>query len=435
MSELKKANIYILTKDGNIECFESIENCLSKLNISQSTFYRYYKSNKPLKMSYFLGYDKNEVEDRAKDFWGYKKSIGNIGLQKLEEHVMQLTQDIESLKSQHKHETDKLKKEIENLKRQLSRQTTTPTKAETRVESVTQETKQKDKVEAKRENSKLVEQQTTMSVNANNVGEIVPYSSIPKPSEEPYKVLKKNEKKDSALWKWTNETFKVWYRNPIDKNFHFCYCPGYDLQDEWNVSDRRPYCYLPNGELFDYRDRDKDEEHRQKWAIITDEKNGCKKWLEERNKLASFFKKNFNRTKRRIGFTIDNETQYPQPVCETTQFEGVYKIYDCADLFLMRKSICNNFLGSELTLTGCIVPENNILYRTYKELKQYNTGFVYVSELCQEDKKLFSEIAGGLNPSTIPLNEENGENYMFAKAKQLNDKIEKEYEEEFEIEI
>ena len=133
MSELKKANIYILTKDGNIECFESIENCLSKLNISQSTFYRYYKSNKPLKMSYFLGYDKNEVEDRAKDFWGYKKSIGNIGLQELEEQVKLLRQ------------------EIENLKRQLSRQTTTPTKAETRVESVTQETKQKDKTELKDE--------------------------------------------------------------------------------------------------------------------------------------------------------------------------------------------------------------------------------------------------------------------------------------------
>ena len=430
---MRKKQVYLKEKNGSIHSYKSIKECIQEIGICKGTFYNHRSISEPIKNTWFIGYDKDEVEVRAKEYWGETKSIDNKQVQLLVELVSKQQEKLETYEKKF----SKMEQKIESLQ---TNKPTIPVYTETKQESitqpiVTQELKQKDKVEAKKEVSKPIEQQTTMSVNANNVGEIVPYSSIPKPSEEPYKVLKKNEKKDSALWKWTNETFKVWYRNPIDKNFHFCYCPGYDLQDEWNVSDCRPYCYLPNGEMFDYRDRDKDEEHRQKWAIITDEKNGCKKWLEERNKLASFFKKNFNRTKRRVGFTIDNETQYPQPVCETTQYEGVYKIYDCADLFLMRKSICNNFLGSELTLTGCIVPENNILYRTYKELKQYNTGFVYVSELCQEDKKLFSEIAGGLNPSTIPLNEENGENYMFAKAKQLNDKIEKAYEDEFEIEI
>lgn len=424
MSELKNANIYILTKDGNIECFESIENCLSKLNISQSTFYRYYKSNKPLKMSYFLGYDKNEVEDRAKDFWGYKKSIDNIRLQKLEEHVMQLTQDIESLKSQHKHETDKLKKEIENLKRQLSRQTTTPTKAETRVESVTQELKQKDKVEAKKEVSKPIEQQATMPVNANKLAEgtIVPASEVPTPKKH-----RPDPEKDGYLWNWTNETYKVWYKNSIDQQYHLRYCPGYDLMDEWNVSDEKPFCYLPNGEVFDYRTRNDSDENKKKWAIISDEKNGCPRFIQEKEKFGLYFKDYIKTTGRHIGFVNNSVETFPSPVYEATEHKGVFKVYDPADLFVARASIHYND-GFTVNTNIHSLPLSNVFYRIYKESAE-STSIGFKDKLTTRDYNVLRAFGFGEEDNTLYITD----NGSITEVMKLNEEVEKYNEREVDL--
>lgn len=396
MSELKKTTIYILTRDGNIECFESIENCLSKLNISQSTFYRYYKSNKPLKMSYFLGYDKNEVEDRAKDFWGYKKSIGNIGLQKLEEQVKLLRQ------------------EIENLKRQLSKQTTTPVKAETKEQGFAEH-----KVEVK-----PVGQQATMPVNANKLveGTIVPASEVPTPKKH-----RPDPEKDGYLWNWTNETYKVWYKNSIDQQYHLRYCPGYDLMDEWNVSDEKPFCYLPNGEVFDYRTRNDSDENKKKWAIISDEKNGCPRFIQEKEKFGLYFKDYIKTTGRHIGFVNNSVETFPSPVYEATEHKGVFKVYDPADLFVARASIHYND-GFTVNTNIHSLPLSNVFYRIYKESAE-STSIGFKDKLTTRDYNVLRAFGFGEEDNTLYITD----NGSITEVMKLNEEVEKENEREVDL--
>ncbi len=503
----KKNIIYVINNSGKLNKYTSLHKCRMDLNFSYNTFYKYLNLNEPIQNKYFMGYDKAEVEQRAREYWstdntntkeledqvnnkiaeqntvieelmkqlkdqnmGYDKteveqrareywSTDNTNTKELEDQVNNKIAEqntvIEELMKQLKEQNNQLKDQNKQLKEQntliqtLQNEITQLKQAPIQVQSIPQtkpipETRKQSIPQTKpipETRKPQIDQHTQpVKVEQNNVipvsapaGTIIPYSSLPVPPKYINPPMRRyaEVKVDGELWNWTNESFRVWYKNPVDQNFHFHYCQGYDFQDEWNVSDQRPYCYLPDGEMFDYRERDKDEEHRKKWAIISDERNGCKRWLEERAKLVNFFKKQIDISPKMKGFCVPNMKSIMEPVVETTNYKGVYKIYDYADFFLMRKNICNSAGGVLLDKNNCFVAEDNILLRTYKEVDGMSFRFP-LANMNKDDKKILSELSYANIPSTIPLSA-NG--VYKTVAHKLNDEIEKEYMNEEEEEL
>lgn len=420
---MRKRQVYCVDIKGNTKKYNTIQECAMDFGLQRNAFYEHIKRSSPIQKFWFMGYNQAEVEQRAREYWSIENTNTNINT-KLED---QFNTKIEELMNQIKEQNtviQTLQNEIIQLK-----------KVPVQVQSIPQpkttpKTKEEGTAQPNKTNKTNKPNQTTSPVSAEiPAGTIIPYSSLPVPPKYINPPMRRyaEVKVDGELWNWTNESFRVWYKNPVDQNFHFHYCQGYDFQDEWNVSDQRPYCYLPDGEMFDYRERDKDEEHRKKWAIISDERNGCKRWLEERAKLVNFFKKQMDISPKMKGFCIPNMDCIMEPVVETTNYKGVYKIYDYADFFLMRKNICNSAGGVLLDKNNCFVAEDNILLRTYREVDGLSFRFP-LANMNRDDKKILSELSYGNIPSTIPLSA-NG--VYKTVAHKLNDEIEK--EEEIEI--
>lgn len=432
---MRRKRVYIFNLQGETKSFETIQECMQELSLSSRTFYNYKTSKLPLKNKYFIGYDQAEVEQRAREYW----TTDNTNTKELEDQfkkeITEQNKVIEELMKQLKDQNNQLKEQntlIQTLQNEITQLKQTPIQVQSIPQTKPTPETRKTQIDQPTQPVK-VEQKSVIPVSA-PAGTIIPYSSLPVPPKYINPPMRRyaEVKVDGELWNWTNESFRVWYKNPVDQNFHFHYCQGYDFQDEWNVSDQRPYCYLPDGEMFDYRERDKDEEHRKKWAIISDERNGCKRWLEERAKLVNFFKKQIDISPKMKGFCVPNMNSIMEPVVETTNYKGVYKIYDYADFFLMRKNICNSAGGVLLDKNNCFVAEDNILLRTYKEVDGLSFRFP-LANMNKDDKKILSELSYANIPSTIPLSA-NG--VYKTVAHKLNDEIEKEYmNEEEEVEL
>lgn len=364
--------IYTYNKNGVTKQYSSIQELANEIGVSRQCFYKHTKGFAPIKRQLFVGYDQDEVIRRAQSYWNTNtdKSIDSVQLmeriEKLEEIVESMKEDKQKIVIENK----KLTERINQLEKNSVKPTRTqPVYAETqskveqrpskpqpkpqkRVESVPKPVYAQPQTSVKNTEKKtdsfdfdafrnqFREQDTKRNIEYEQEKEAkkrAEEEAKRKAKEERYKV-RHNKPKYPIGNPTCPENYSIWYKSPIDGNYHFNYSAGFDLQQEWEVTERKPYFYAVTGELLDYRNIETDANTKEWYEQAIDPVNGCEAWLRERDKFFEKFGKSIDPVRHEMltrrgtrSFEVLQKADFPTPVYEDTAEEGVKKVYDLSE--------------------------------------------------------------------------------------------------------
>ena len=313
--------VYTYNKNGVTKKYRSIQEFANEIGVSRQCFYKHTKGFAPIKREIFVDYDQDEAIRRAQSFWNTDTDRVQLmeRIEKLEEIVNQLE----------KNRTQPVYAETQSKVEQRPRPSVSkPVYAKTdsfdfdafRNQFRAQDTKRNIEYEQEKEAKKRAEEEAKR-----------------KAKEERYKV-RHNKPKYPIGNPTCPENYSIWYKSPIDGNYHFNYSAGFDLQQEWEVTERKPYFYAVTGELLDYRNIETDANTKEWYEQAIDPVNGCEAWLRERDKFFEKFGKSIDPVRHEMltrrgtrSFEVLQKADFPAPVYEDTAEEGVKKVYDLSE--------------------------------------------------------------------------------------------------------
>lgn len=323
--------IYTYNKNGVTKQYSSIQELVNEIGVSRQCFYKHTKGFAPIKRQLFVGYDQDEVLRRAQSYWNTNtdKSIDSVQLmeriEKLEEIVNQLE-----------------KNGVKHTRTQpVYAETQRPSKPQSQPQTSVKGTEKKtDSFDFDAFRNQFREQDTKRNIEYEQAKEAkkrAEEEAKRKAKEERYKV-RHNKPKYPIGNPTCPENFSIWYKSPLDGNYHFNYSAGFDLQQEWEVNERKPYFYAVTGELLDYRNIETDANTKEWYEQAIDPVNGCEAWLRERDKFFEKFGKSIDPVRHEMltrrgtrSFEVLQKADFPTPVYEDTAEEGVKKVYDLSE--------------------------------------------------------------------------------------------------------
>ena len=325
--------IYTYNKNGVTKQYSSIQELANEIGVSRQCFYKHTKGFAPIKRQLFVGYDQDEVIRRAQSYWNTNtdKCIDSVQLM---ERLEKLEEIVESMKVE--------KNIVKPTRTQpVYAETQRPSKPQPQPQTSVKNTEKKtDSFDFDAFRNQFREQDTKRNIEYEQEKEAkkrAEEEATRKAKEERYKV-RHNKPKYPIGNPTCPENFTIWYKSPIDGNYHFNYSAGFDLQQEWEVTERKPYFYAVTGELLDYRNVETDANTKEWYEQAIDPVNGCEAWLRERDKFFEKFGKSIDPVRHEMltrrgtrSFEVLQKADFPTPVYEDTAEEGVKKVYDLSE--------------------------------------------------------------------------------------------------------
>ncbi len=135
---MRKRKVYCVDIKGNIKEYNTIQECALDFGLQRNAFYEHLKRSSPIRTFWFMGYDKTEVEQRAREYW----STDNTNTKELEDQVNNKIAEqntvIEELMKQLKDQNNKQLKEQNTLIQTLQNEITQLKQAPIQVQSIPQ---------------------------------------------------------------------------------------------------------------------------------------------------------------------------------------------------------------------------------------------------------------------------------------------------------
>ncbi len=426
---MQKRMTYSYDINGNIVEYKSVQECANCLGVCKQTIYNTNDSTKPIKNLYFVGFDKELVMNRGLHYWNNKV---------VDSQHIQLSKEVEELRIT----VEKLKAEVELLK--TAKTAPSPVVyAETQNKAEPQpHTYKKGELEPviQTQTQNIAKPESVIVETREPVVDFEVATNFWKAKEEQDKREEAERKKIETINKMKGvkkekpkrklpkyrigspeepEDFQIWYKSPIDGNYHFVYSGGFDLQDTWEVSEDKPYFYSARGELLNYNKLSKSERQTAWYNQAIDPVTGCEAWLKEREKFRELFGQYID---EKGWLTLKNFREFPEPVLEPTEEEGVYKVYDLTD-FIGGKLVYLNFYDPNcMSMNQIKFPQNTIIERMFRAKLKANENCRI--DLPNEDRKILSAGIHGMryNFSALPcynfVSQKDIKNYEYVQSKE-----------------